>query len=241
MLKGLVKFGLGIAALYTLRKVYKAYKDGGENGVKDLASKVAKDVKSGSSDIFKGFEKDFFNDFKDFKGQKDSKFNTFEGEIFGKKGIFDEILNALNSKDNAQSSESNSKNADYIEYIKTFKRLFSALSDVQNFPYSYNVSYLKRLHFNVNDIEKANAIFKRDLDSLYEFISRYCDSFETLIARKSDFNTFDTKERILFENLYLAYGGIIGMMDCIESKQDYTESISKQLRGMLRELEDRIG
>lgn len=214
MLKGLVKFGLSVAALYALRKIYKAYKSGGTQGVRDFASNVVDDIKDSK------FAKDFENSTSRFSADKEAMVKEFLDKIISK--------------------DYKAKDADYIEYVKTFKRAFSALSDVQNFPYSYNVNYLKRLRFNVNDIEKANAIFKRDLSELYDFISAHCEGFETLIARKSDFNTFNTQERILFENLYLAYGAVIGMMDHIENKQEYTESVSKQLRGMLKELQDRM-
>lgn len=222
MLKSMVKLGLGVAAIYGLRKIYKAYKE---------------EEKRHNNDVkFKDIKKDIEDEIRSKIG-KDIFSNTLNKDfIFDKiaKGVLDSKDFVFNTFGNAASS------SNYVDYIKTFKRLFSALGDVKNFPYSYNVSYLKKLNINVSDIENASGLFKKDLGEIYGFINQYCDNFETLIAQKNDFNHFSTKERILFENLYLAYGAVIGMMEHLESNIDYTQSTSNQLHNMLNELRDRI-
>lgn len=216
MLKNLFKLGLSMAALYALRKIYKKYKTNGGGNLKDLKDEIMDFIlKNG---LFNRGE---------FKGQ-DYKKDRFDD--FGKKNIVDEILSFLDADSRAQKR-------DYVEYIKVFKRVYSTLSDVKNFPYSYNVSYLKHPNFNTDDMNKANKTFKDDLDCLYDFMDAHIDDFETLVARKNDFNAFNTSEKILFENLYLAYGAVIGMMD---NRQEYTNEISKQLRNMLVELQERM-
>lgn len=234
MFKNIAKIALAAGAIYGLRKIYKAYKD--DENVKNKiheAEEFAKDgFKKGKQYLDESFDKAHFSQY-----YKEHFGEHFHNDLVDKDGNF--TLNRI-LKNVLDSKNSVDENHEYIEYIKEFRRLFSALSEVQNAPYGYNVSYLKRLHFNIADIDAASGLFKGDLDEIYKFIEARCDGFENLVARKSDFKSFDTKQRILFENLYLVYGALIGMMEYLETKSEYTDSISQQLRNMLKELEARV-